>query len=137
MITHIKRSIPDLRNIKHQPLENKESPAGSPKHVAPGNTAGSSTACKLTNARPNAFVSEFGGENAFDNSVTLSAVQTTNCQVCMFDSAHDVFVFSCVYAYVWLSLFQAPCGPAKVCQNENTVIMQTDKAHCKYNQTCL
>lgn len=33
MITHIKRSIPDLRSInnKHQLLENKESPSGSPK----------------------------------------------------------------------------------------------------------
>lgn len=31
MITHIKRSIPDLRSIKHQPLQNKESPLGSPR----------------------------------------------------------------------------------------------------------
>lgn len=84
VITHIKRSIPDLRNIKHQPLENKESPAGSPKHVtvAENAAAGSSAACPLPNTRPNAFVSEFGGDNAFDNTVTLSAVQTTSCQVC-------------------------------------------------------
>lgn len=31
MITHLKRSIPDLRSIKHQPLQNKESPSGSPR----------------------------------------------------------------------------------------------------------
>lgn len=31
MITHLKRSIPDLRSIKHQPLQNKESPTGSPR----------------------------------------------------------------------------------------------------------
>lgn len=37
MISHIKRSIPDLRSIKHQPLENKESPCGSPKHIVDDN----------------------------------------------------------------------------------------------------
>lgn len=31
MITHLKRSIPDLRSIKHQPLQNKDSPSGSPR----------------------------------------------------------------------------------------------------------
>lgn len=82
MLTHIKRSIPDLRNIKHQPLENKEeSPCGSPKHVC-GNGAGtSSILCKLTNTQnQNAFTSEFDDQNK-GNVITLSAIQTTSCQV--------------------------------------------------------
>lgn len=82
VITHIKRSIPDLRNIKHQPLENKESPVASPRHGNADNRAGTSnSACKLSNIHPNAFISEFGDDNVIDNTVTLSAVQTTSCQV--------------------------------------------------------
>lgn len=86
MLTHIKRSIPDLRNIKHQPLENKEeSPCGSPKHAGDNGAGTSSILCKFTNTRQqNAFTSEFGdggGGIDKDNAITLSAIQTTSCQV--------------------------------------------------------
>lgn len=84
MLTHIKRSIPDLRNIKHQPLENKEeSPCGSPKHTGDNGAGTSSILCKFTNTRQqNAFTSEFGdGGIDKDNAITLSAIQTTSCQV--------------------------------------------------------
>lgn len=111
MITHIKRSIPDLRSIKHQPLENKESPCGSPKHII-GDNGGAGTSSggvgggvsgKYQNTR-----NAFGAESGFDketDAVTLSAVQTTSCT----------------------------CGPTKAPPNENLVPMQIDKTRCEYS----
>lgn len=72
MITHIKRSIPDLRTIKHQPLENKESPCGSPKHYGDNGAGTSVMAGKSAAMR---------GEKETD-AITLSAIQTTNCTCC-------------------------------------------------------
>lgn len=83
MITHIKRSIPDLRAIKHQPLENKESPCGSPKHLHPGdgNGAGTSGIGKSLTVR-NQMALGSDGMGCCDkdtDAVTLSAIQTTSC----------------------------------------------------------
>lgn len=65
MITQIKRSIPDLRSIKHQPLQNKESPSGSPRgshlRLNTEQIQSSTTATKETDA------------------VTLSAVAVRTC----------------------------------------------------------
>lgn len=116
MITHIKRSIPDLRSIKHQPLENKESPCGSPKHG--GGEMGTGAGTSGTNAKhqqqsrqqPNAFTTECIFDKETD-AVTLSAVQTTSCT----------------------------CGPSKTtAPNDNLVTMQIDKTRCMYyNSICM
>lgn len=114
MITHIKRSIPDLRAIKHQPLENKESPCGSPKHTSGGEGggvgvasvdncgAGTSGIAKSITIR-NQTVLGSGGLGCCDkdtDAVTLSAIQTTSCT----------------------------CGPSKGPPNENiTLATQMDK----------
>lgn len=78
MITHIKRSIPDLRNIKHQPLENKESPCSSPKHHVEN---GASTSGKgYTIRNQNTFgTNGIGCHEKETDAVTLSAIQTTCC----------------------------------------------------------
>lgn len=103
MITHIKRSIPDLRSIKHQPLENKESPCESPKHVGDNVAGASGTNDKhlLHSRHPNAFTTECDFDKETD-AITLSAVQTTSCT----------------------------CGPSKPAPNENLVTIQADKTRC-------
>lgn len=89
MITHIKRSIPDLRAIKHQPLENKESPCGSPKHHSGGTgaageggglagTSGVSKSIALRNQMALGMDSMGCCEKDAD-AITLSAIQTTSC----------------------------------------------------------
>ncbi|XP_055686281.1 potassium voltage-gated channel subfamily H member 6 isoform X3 [Lutzomyia longipalpis] len=69
MFTHIKRSIPDLRSIKHQPLENIE----SPKHTA--SHKHSPTVQSLKGATT---LSAVTGSAAAD-TVTLSAVASKLC----------------------------------------------------------
>lgn len=82
MITHIKRSIPDLRAVKHQPLENKESPCGSPKHHG-DNGAGTSGMiggkCSTFRNQTNFGSDGIGYDDKETDAVTLSAVQTTSC----------------------------------------------------------
>lgn len=89
MITHIKRSIPDLRAVKHQPLENKESPCGSPKHHSCGGggggdngvVAGTSGVGKSIAIR-NQMAFGLDGLGCCEkdaDAVTLSAIQTTSC----------------------------------------------------------
>lgn len=68
MITHIKRSIPDLRSIKHQPLQNKESPLGSPR----------ASHCRLDIER-NQSSSHHSHEQKETDAVTLSAVAVRTC----------------------------------------------------------
>lgn len=101
MITHIKRSIPDLRAIKHQPLENKESPCGSPKHHGDSGAGVSGIAKSITIRHQTAFESDGMGCCEKDtDAVTLSAIQTTSCT----------------------------CGPSKGPPNENiTLATQMDK----------
>lgn len=75
MITQIKRSIPDLRSIKHQPLENKESPTVSPRHTQSHHHHFS---------RPLAAVDQLDTiqRSSFDkdnDAITLSAIQSTSC----------------------------------------------------------
>lgn len=80
MISHIKRSIPDLRSIKHQPLENKESPCGSPKHIVEDsvavNLAAASTSggTKLSNIR---MPSIYPVEGGFEKDTDIVTLQTT------------------------------------------------------------
>lgn len=103
MITHIKRSIPDLRTIKHQPLENKESPCGSPKHHNGDNVAGTSVmAGRPAAVRHQAAIGSdaMGCCDKETDAVTLSAIQTTSCT----------------------------CGPARAPPNDNAVATHTDKA---------
>lgn len=83
MITHIKRSIPDLRAaVKHQPLENKESPCGSPTKQHGDNAAGTSSVIGKCSAFRNQTAFGSDGIGCYDketDAVTLSAVQTTSC----------------------------------------------------------
>lgn len=91
MITHIKRSIPDLRAIKHQPLENKESPCGSPKHHSGGGGGGgggdnggvagtSGMGKSITIRNQMAYgLDGLGCSEKDADAVTLSAIQTTSC----------------------------------------------------------
>lgn len=72
VISHIKRSIPDLRNIKHHPLENKYSPPGSPRHQI---------GCDRHQPQRS-----FDNDNHMrvphekdSDALTLSAIQTINC----------------------------------------------------------
>lgn len=103
MITHIKRSIPDLRSIKHQPLENKESPCGSPKRGGGDNGAGTSgTTNRYQHSRnPSLFTTECVFDKETD-AITLSAVQTTSCT----------------------------CGPSKKVPSDNLIAMHIDKNRC-------
>ncbi|XP_031622923.1 potassium voltage-gated channel subfamily H member 6 isoform X2 [Contarinia nasturtii] len=78
VITHIKRSIPDLRNIKHQPLENKESPCTSPKHHVE-NGASTSGKCYAFRNQNTFGTNGVGCHEKERDAVTLSAIQTTSC----------------------------------------------------------
>lgn len=75
MITQIKRSIPDLRSIKHQPLQNKESPLGSPR----------ASHCRLDIERNqhsshHSHSREYRGHIDKDtDAITLSAVAVRTC----------------------------------------------------------
>lgn len=110
MITHIKRSIPDLRAIKHQPLENKESPCGSPKHGGGGgggeNVGGGGVASTSGIGKSIAIRSQIpygldglGCCEKDADAVTLSAIQTTSCT----------------------------CGPNKIAADHVTLAAQIDK----------
>lgn len=81
MITHIKRSFPDLRAGKHQPLENKESPCGSPKHSNADNngSGGAGTSGIKCTAFRNQTTDNMGCCEKETDAVTLSAIQTTSC----------------------------------------------------------
>lgn len=110
MITHIKRSIPDLRSIKHQPLENKESPCDSPKHG--GGDIGACTSGTNNRHQHSRNQSLFLTECVFDketDAVTLSAVQTTSCT----------------------------CRPSKNVPSDNLMTMHIDKNRCMYFPMCL
>lgn len=81
MITQIKRSIPDLRSIKHQPLENRESPPSSPRqqryNIEPQQTHSSDHHHHHHHGKL-----ETMGRTSFDketDAITLSAIQTTSC----------------------------------------------------------
>lgn len=81
MITQIKRSIPDLRSIKHQPLENRDSPPGSPVHhrynIEPQLSHSSDHHHHHHHNKPNAAArASFDKET---DAITLSAIQTTSC----------------------------------------------------------
>lgn len=76
MITQIKRSIPDLRSIKHQPLENKESPTGSPKHPQSHRHHLYPRPPPPPDQLDAMQTSSFDKEN---DAVTLSAIQSTSC----------------------------------------------------------
>lgn len=113
VITHIKRSIPDLRTIKHQPLENKESPCGSPKHHAENGAGTSVMAGKSSSIRHQGAASAAAaGPDTMTccdketDAVTLSAIQTTSCT----------------------------CGPTRGAPNENIATTQIDKAHCELDE---
>lgn len=81
MITHIKRSIPDLRAVKHQPLENKESPQQSPKHHGDNGagTSGIIGKCSTFRNQTNFGSDGIGCYDKEPDAITLSAVQTTSC----------------------------------------------------------
>lgn len=106
MITHIKRSFPDLRAGKHQPLENKESPTGSPKHSnnnADNNGAGTSgVKCSAFRNQTNLVSDGMGCCEKETDAVTLSAIQTTSCT----------------------------CGPTKGVPIDNITATQIDKTRC-------
>lgn len=79
MITHIKRSIPDLRSIKHHPLENKESPSDSPKHL-PHQRLSSDK--QTTSDHQHHYAQDDLQRSSFEKdteAVTLSAIQSTSC----------------------------------------------------------
>ncbi|XP_055319902.1 potassium voltage-gated channel subfamily H member 2 isoform X3 [Sitodiplosis mosellana] len=109
MITHIKRSIPDLRAaVKHQPLENKESPCGSPTKHHGDNGAGTSGMIGKCSAFRNQMAFGSDGIGCCDketDAVTLSAVQTTSCT----------------------------CGPTKGAPTDN-VTTQIDKTRCDLDE---
>lgn len=80
MITQIKRSIPDLRSIKHQPLENKESPTGSPKHAQNHHHQHFPRPAGAAIAAPDQLdaIQRSSFEKDTD-AITLSAIQSTSC----------------------------------------------------------
>lgn len=76
MLTQIKRSIPDLRSIKHQPLENKESPPVSPRHQR------HHTDKPQNHSNDHLHVNDGERRSSYEketDAVTLSALQTTEC----------------------------------------------------------
>ncbi|GAB0089900.1 Ion_trans domain-containing protein [Sergentomyia squamirostris] len=75
MISHIKRSFPDLRSVKHQPLENIE----SPRHAASHKHSPTTTSLKAAAA---GGVGGAGGGSTITpgaDAVTLSAVTSKVC----------------------------------------------------------
>lgn len=82
MITQIKRSIPDLRSIKHQPLENRESPPGSPRQQRYSIEPQQSHSSDHHHHHHHHGKLDAVGRTSFDketDAVTLSAIQTTSC----------------------------------------------------------
>lgn len=88
MITHIKRSIPDLRAIKHQPLENKESPkhqsgggggGGGDENGCAAGTSGIGAKSIALRSQMSFGLDGLGCSEKDADAVTLSAVQTTSC----------------------------------------------------------
>lgn len=107
MITHIKRSFPDLRAVKHQPLENKESPCGSPKHGDNGaGTSGMAGKCSAFRHQTMFSSDGMGCCEKETDAVTLSAIQTTSCT----------------------------CGPAKAAPIDNINGVQIDKNRCDLDE---
>lgn len=113
VITHIKRSFPDLRAVKHQPLENKESPCGSPKHGDNGTGTGTGAGTSGTAGKCSAFRNQtmfnsdgMGCCEKETDAVTLSAIQTTSCT----------------------------CGPAKAVPIDNMNGVQNDKNRCDLDE---
>lgn len=95
MITQIKRSIPDLRSVKHQPLENKESPLGSPNHhryTIESQQSHASDHHHHHHHYPAGNI-EAAGRTSFEketDAITLSAIQTTSCTCGSKNAATDI-----------------------------------------------
>lgn len=108
MITHIKRSIPDLRAIKHQPLENKESPSDSPRHHGE-NGAGTSAMpgrCSVGRNQAALGMDILVTDGRETEAITLSAVHSSGCT----------------------------CRPVKNIPTDNANGSQVDKGRCEQEE---